>query len=123
MSLIIHDPATISQETKAWLSTCPNPEEFKQALQAYTWLSTVVPCAECGEDFARHELRRDEAGPCSDGQALICRGCWEQWEDGTVGDPDFRPPPFPAKLDISTMPKSLPSGEIWTGGKKIGRVE
>lgn len=32
-------------------------------------------------------------------QELICRDCWELYNEGTFGNPDYRPPPCPERYE------------------------
>lgn len=115
----------ISPALAAWMSECPDFASFQAALQEYMWMNKKVGCYECGEKYFNKDLRYDEAGPCGDPSKLICRTCWEIWNEGTMGDPEYRPPPWPAKLDRHTKPSQLVNGAIFHPKTKtfVGRVE
>jgi hypothetical protein len=111
----------ISKETLEWMRACPNIAEFGALMIQYQWYNAKVYCYECGEKYKRSEMRFDEATPCGNPEALICRNCWDFYDQGTVGDPNYRPPKWPEKLDINDIPKPLIDGHIVDkNGKTIG---
>eukprot|EP01027_Heterolobosea_sp_BB2_P011704 GEZU01017024.1.p2 GENE.GEZU01017024.1~~GEZU01017024.1.p2 ORF type:complete len:145 (-),score=18.33 GEZU01017024.1:119-553(-) len=56
---------------------------------------------------------------------LICRACWESFNEGTLIDPSYRPPQWPSLLDLERLPEPLVNGFIKqkSTGLIIGEVE
>jgi hypothetical protein len=94
-------------------------------MQRYAWLRKKTDCGNCGEPFQRHEMRYDEANPCSDGSSLTCRICWDSLNEGTMGDPDYRPPLWPAMIQDEAEVSVAFNGMLRDSKTKnvVGRVQ
>lgn len=116
---------TISPEMRSWIVSCPDVAKFQAALQEYMFLNKDDECAECGEPYKTKDLRYDVACPCGDPENLICKNCWTMYDEGTMGDPSYRPPPWPERLSLTVVPQPLVNGAIFDKTRRaiIGRVE
>lgn len=120
---------TATASTTQWLQSCPDMDEFKKLMLKWKWTETTIGCHECGERLKRYvlvcmslqrirvscgrkEMRYDEASPCGDPTKLICKSCWTLWDQGTQGDPNYRPPAWSSQLNIVDRPAPLLDGLI-----------
>lgn len=88
--------ASGDEALRTWLTQCPNPEAMSLIVEKFMWLSKKVGCGLCGRAYPRKELRYDEASTSNcDPTSLICRNCWDSFNNGTVGNPSYRPPKWP----------------------------
>lgn len=97
-----------SQEMRAWFAKCPNPGELSKIIADIKWMENKVNCESCGEKKRRKNMRWNRANPAVSDNELICKSCWEGWQegckdDGTMGNPTWRVPPWPAQLDRYAM--------------------
>jgi hypothetical protein len=125
MVLLSSSEVAVTGKFVDWLSMCPDFEMFKKLQREHLWLVTRIACFECGEIKARKNMRYDEASPIGDSTHLVCRGCWDFWSQGTMGDPDYRPPPWPTQPPQRGNARPLPSGNIVckTTKRVVGRVK
>lgn len=113
------------KEITNWLDACPDKAAFFQALREHVFRNTKSECSACGEENLNGDMRYDEANPCGDPSTLICEDCWSQYHSGLWGDPDYRPPEWPANLQLRAAPKTLVDGYIWSKSqnKCVGTVQ
>src|SRR5271163_2602051 len=98
MAVALQNSVQIPDSLQGWLQQCPSPETLKALLEEYVWMNTKTKCYECEEKYLRKDLRYDEASPIGDPNTLICQSCWHYWDEGSIHDPDYRPPPWPERL-------------------------
>jgi hypothetical protein len=98
----------LSAELAAWLAKCPDRSGLCAALKDHAWQVARHKCGGCGDEFARRWLRFDITTPPSDQDKLICSDCCdkiaEEYKDGTVGDPSYRVPAWPASASQDHVP-------------------
>tara|TARA_R100001163_G_C5067382_1_gene206461 strand:- start:1998 stop:2255 length:258 start_codon:yes stop_codon:yes gene_type:complete len=57
-------------------------------------------------------MRYDQANPCGDPEELICKGIWDSYAEGTLGDPSYRLPIWPSSWDQDIDNLKLIDGKI-----------
>jgi hypothetical protein len=107
-----NNSATITPQLAQWMRDCPDLALFQTAMKDYICLNTVTKCATCGEKYKTKDLRYDVADPCGDPLSLVCRNCWDLWNGGSLGDPQYRPPQWPETLNLNDKPAPLINGII-----------
>lgn len=117
----------LPQSVVDWLGACPEPAALSAALASWRASAKPTECASCEDKFPRAELRQDETAPFEQDGVLICRECWEasaaEYEPhdaeaagGTVGDPDWRAPPWPEAFEMDADSSPVNSGDILYDG-------
>lgn len=107
-----------------WLKSCPDIEWMKTTLDRLQMLEALATCDSCGETFRRKQLRVDLANPCADpSKDLSCNDCWKMFENGTFGNPAYRPVEWPIECDLSlTYAKQAGVLRDRATGKVVGTV-
>jgi hypothetical protein len=123
-----------------WLEGCPDPQLILKLLERRDYLKQKLSCGECGEDeftneegkivpFERHHLRFFTHGPISNSEELICKDCWEYFQQPTFATPEGVSDPWPAtfvesEAQVVALKDELVDGELYDGGihAYIGKV-
>lgn len=115
----------VSAQLASWMSQCPDRDAFNAAIARFVALQQKTECGGCGEELLRMDLRFDFANPTGDESTLVCRACWDCWNSGTLGDPDYRPPAWPLMPDIDLVPAEPVDGLLYCTktNKIIGCVQ
>lgn len=109
-----------SEPLKEWLAGCPAPVEFMEKLGYHVWLLQTKLCFNCGEEHKVADMRHDACYFASG--ELICKRCWTSFDGGTIACPDYKSPPWPAKLE--PFQQMLLRGDLTdASGVVLGTVE
>ena len=109
MSLATQCP-TLSDELRDWLATCPDSGRFLRIVEYNTYLNCEDGCHECGDRMLRVEMRQDFYSPFGAGE-LVCRSCYEYFDEGTIASPNHRAPPWDEQ-PLPPAPEVIPSRQV-----------
>ena len=133
-TLLLMQLALATPTLASWLAACPDSgalevmlREFHDRVQHQTYQLTPQKCYECGGDYLVGQLRADYYSPYGTGE-LVCRECYELFDQGTVAHPEHRAPPWIAQPE-ATFPgadvalEAVPHvREIWVQNRRVGTV-
>jgi hypothetical protein len=114
-------PTTVAPAMRDWALQCPDAGQFAALLAARLVDASKMDCTQCGEESTIGDMRPDESYWCSG--ELICRSCWEAYSSGSMGNPDFRPPPWPETRDMTRCRPRLDGLLRDPEGKVVGIVK
>ena len=114
----------LGTELQAFLETLPAhlAPELVTAIKWAGVLQQETTCHECGEPHLGADLRRDAA--YFESGNLICRRCWTFHDEGTIFNPGYKAPPWPATRAREAGDRAIVTGLIRDEkGTVVGTVE